>query len=192
MTTATPTAKTCTGCDQVKPLADYPRRSASRDGHWARCKVCVLVRRKAWYEANKEQVLARQKARYEANRDQNIAQKKAYHAERWANDPEYRERIRAQRKAATTRYYRLLASAKQEPYTRQAIFERDGWVCGICDQPINPGLVGQVHPDAPSIDHIVPLSRGGDDTPANVQASHFGCNAGKCDRVSDEDLEVAA
>jgi len=35
------------------------------------------------------------------------------------------------------------------------------------------------HPKAPTIDHIVPLSAGGDDTKANVQLAHFSCNTRK-------------
>jgi 5-methylcytosine-specific restriction endonuclease McrA len=33
------------------------------------------------------------------------------------------------------------------------------------------------HPKAPTIDHIIPLAHGGDDTRANVQLAHFLCNA---------------
>lgn len=33
------------------------------------------------------------------------------------------------------------------------------------------------HPKAPTIDHIIPLAVGGDDTRANVQLAHFLCNS---------------
>jgi 5-methylcytosine-specific restriction endonuclease McrA len=32
---------------------------------------------------------------------------------------------------------------------------------------------------APTIDHVVPVSRGGDDIKANVQLAHFRCNSVK-------------
>jgi 5-methylcytosine-specific restriction endonuclease McrA len=35
---------------------------------------------------------------------------------------------------------------------------------------------------APTIDHIVPLARGGTHEPSNVQSAHFICNALKGDR----------
>jgi 5-methylcytosine-specific restriction endonuclease McrA len=38
------------------------------------------------------------------------------------------------------------------------------------------------HPKAPTIDHIVPLSAGGDDTKANVQLACFLCNSIKGSR----------
>ncbi|NEA63940.1 HNH endonuclease [Streptomyces sp. SID12488] len=37
-------------------------------------------------------------------------------------------------------------------------------------------------PMAPTLDHIVPLARGGSHEPANVQAAHFLCNNKKNDR----------
>ena len=52
MQTPTPT-KECSNCKQVKPLEDFHKRAASRDGHRARCKECIkhadreLFRRRA-------------------------------------------------------------------------------------------------------------------------------------------------
>jgi 5-methylcytosine-specific restriction endonuclease McrA len=97
--------------------------------------------------------------------------------ERWAD----------MKRQAYIKRRRLLASAKQEPYARGEIFERDGWVCQLCFKPINRRLKGRKS-KAPSIDHIIPLALGGDDTPDNVQAAHFGCNSGKCNRVRQEVL----
>ena len=143
-------------------------------------------KKKAYYEANREKVAAYQKAHYEANRDEIAAWQKAYRAERWANDPEYRAKVYA----SNLLRKRLQPGAKQEPYTREEIFARDNWICGLCEEPIDPELR---HPDRgfASIDHIVPISLGGDDTPANVQAAHLSCNTAKGNRVELEDLQSA-
>lgn len=55
---------------------------------------------------------------------------------------------------------------------------RDGWRCGICGKKVNHDLR---HPDllAPSVDHIVPLARGGTNDPGNLQIAHFRCNFSK-------------
>ncbi len=41
------------------------------------------------------------------------------------------------------------------------------------------------HPDpkSASIDHIIPISRGGGDVKANVQLTHFSCNIAKNNRA---------
>lgn len=57
-----------------------------------------------------------------------------------------------------------------------------GSVCALCLGARGPILFGlrRNHPLGPSLDHIVPLSRGGHPTaPWNLQPAHFGCNARK-------------
>jgi len=51
----------------------------------------------------------------------------------------------------------------------QLVWERDQGLCGICGEAVPLGLTMQV-------DHVVPLSAGGLDTPDNVRASHARCN----------------
>jgi len=46
------------------------------------------------------------------------------------------------------------------------------------------------HPKAPTIDHIVPLAQGGDDTRDNVQLAHFECNWRKRDAGESEQLRL--
>lgn len=62
------------------------------------------------------------------------------------------------------------------PVYRTAIFERDAWTCQLCYRPIARTQVAP-HPDAPTIDHVIPLAAGGTHEPSNVQAAHFLCNS---------------
>lgn len=62
------------------------------------------------------------------------------------------------------------------------IYERDGWVCQICGEPIDPDL------RAPFVmskttDHIVPLSKGGRHVVGNLQSAHLYCNISKGNRL---------
>lgn len=52
------------------------------------------------------------------------------------------------------------------------VFARGGGACGICSLPIDP--TSKWH-----IDHIVPLSRGGEHSYANTQPAHAACNMHK-------------
>jgi len=60
------------------------------------------------------------------------------------------------------------------------VFEFYGWICIVCDKDIDPDLAW---PDKGSatLDHIVPLSRGGTHTWDNVAPSHLLCNSKKDD-----------
>lgn len=65
-----------------------------------------------------------------------------------------------------------------EPYASEEIAERDGWRCQICRKRISRKLKWP-HPRSLSIDHIIPVSLGGDDVKANVNATHLICNMHK-------------
>ena len=62
-----------------------------------------------------------------------------------------------------------------ERFTNLQVFERDHWVCGICGGGVDSGLK---YPDpmSPSLDHVVPISKGGAHSFSNVQCSHLICN----------------
>ena len=63
------------------------------------------------------------------------------------------------------------------------IFIRDGYKCHLCGRKLNP--TNQVpHPRAPTIDHIIPVSRGGSHTRRNVKCACFICNSLKGDRLT--------
>jgi hypothetical protein len=65
----------------------------------------------------------------------------------------------------------------------EVVGKRDKWICGICRKPVD--RKAQVpHPDAPTRDHIHPLSKGGKHIYSNVQLAHFECNRLKCDKCS--------
>lgn len=58
------------------------------------------------------------------------------------------------------------------------VFERDGWVCGLCGEDV-PRDAQHPDPMSASVDHVVPLSRGGAHSIENVQCAHLRCNVRK-------------
>lgn len=61
-------------------------------------------------------------------------------------------------------------------WMRQAVIDRDDWVCGICRAPI----LGPFH-----LDHVVPCARGGGTSVNNLQMAHPFCNLSKGARSAD-------
>lgn len=74
-----------------------------------------------------------------------------------------------------------------ELFTPVEIYDRDGWRCGLCRRKVNSGLK-YPHPRCASLDHIVPLSLGGEHVRANVQLAHLDCNVRKGARSAGEQL----
>lgn len=57
-----------------------------------------------------------------------------------------------------------------------AVFARDKWKCRLCGVKTPQRLRGSYEPNAPELDHIIPLAIGGEHTWANVQCACRRCN----------------
>jgi len=69
-------------------------------------------------------------------------------------------------------------------YGREEIFCRDGWQCQLCGVALRRKWTYNKktfvpHPHNATIDHIKPMSKGGDDAEWNVQACCLNCNGKK-------------
>lgn len=97
--------------------------------------------------------------------------RRARRAENW-------QRRRAQKLAAPT-----------ESFRHVDVYERDGWVCGICTDPVDPAL-RYPDPMSASLDHVVPLSLGGSHTMDNVRLAHLRCNTVRQARIDAEEASA--
>lgn len=70
---------------------------------------------------------------------------------------------------------------------RLEVFRRCGWQCYLCRRPLRrPGAPRPRSGLAPTVDHVVPVSRGGPSTPDNLMAACPRCNQCKGSRRLDE------
>ena len=66
-----------------------------------------------------------------------------------------------------------------EPIDVKFVFNRDRWHCKICGVSTPKRLRGSCEPNAPELDHIIPLSLGGAHAYDNVQCACRACNGAK-------------
>lgn len=92
---------------------------------------------------------------------------------------------RCTKNAAKDRRRQRKRDAYVEDVWRSKVFERDGWRCQLCGKALNRTAVVP-HPKAPTLDHIIPISKGGTHEYANVQSAHFLCNSLKSDGGTDQ------
>ena len=69
----------------------------------------------------------------------------------------------------------LMLNAYIEDVDPLVVLERDDGICGICLDDVDPT---NFH-----VDHIFPISLGGEHSYANVQAAHPFCNVSKNNRI---------
>jgi hypothetical protein len=97
-------------------------------------------------------------------------------------------------KACANRHWGLVRSRQrgkrsEARYVDLEIFERDGWRCHICKKPVRKD-VPRTDPAGATIDHLIPISRGGRDEPANVATAHWACNQAKRASAADTQLRL--
>lgn len=69
-----------------------------------------------------------------------------------------------------------------ELFTHEDVVSHSGADCHLCGIPIDYSLT---YPDpmSKSLDHVIPLSKGGAHTLSNVKMAHLRCNSKKGDRI---------
>lgn len=95
------------------------------------------------------------------------------------------------RRVAARRYKRIYGrnhrkraryhGVRYEPVSVKMVYDRDSYTCQICSKKcLSKAMIrkttGKIHPLSPSIDHIVPMSHGGNHVESNLQTACFRCN----------------
>lgn len=85
---------------------------------------------------------------------------------------------------AATRAQRLRRKCRERAATVETVdplkvLARDGWRCKLCGVKTPQAKRGTYADDAPELDHIVPLARGGEHSYRNTQCACRRCNGAK-------------
>lgn len=142
----------------------------------------VRESQRAWRIANAESLADQKREHYQENIDHYKEYKREYHRKnadrlsaktvQWQKDNPDKVHMKNQRRRARMR------EAFVEDVDPRVVLCRDGWVCHICGKDIDPKLKS---PDVMSwsIDHVVPLAKGGTHEYKNCKSAHRGCNSRK-------------
>lgn len=97
----------------------------------------------------------------------------------------------SRKKARKNRCYRSDKKRAEKygvPYVaiqRRSIWKRDNWTCWLCNQKVRQD-VHYLHPLAATIDHVIPISRGGGHVPENIRCACRQCNTRKSTKIYDD------
>ena len=158
----------CRCADCRAAIARYHRERVASD------PAKLAAKREAqrrWREANPE-------AHQRWHRDNPQAAREAEKRWRASNPDKARDCVRT---SSSRRRVRKVG-ATIEKFCDTEVFERDNWTCHICGTPVDQGLAFP-HPLSASLDHVVPLSRGGAHSRSNTACAHLGCNQHKHARI---------
>lgn len=165
-------AKPCPHCAEPMP----PRHRASCSA--PECKRKALNSRMAKYQRDKT-------AEYRA-RGESYKGRWRTSEQRAALDtlPKNPEKNRARKQEGWQRRRAQKRTMPYETFRHVEIYERDNWICGLCNRPVDRTL-HHSDPMSESLDHVIPLGppHGGTHTRDNVQLAHRDCNSRKGDRL---------
>jgi len=178
-----PTERTCVVCKRTLPIESFHVQNAILGTRRYQCRGCRNVEKAAYNDAHREARKVKARAYYAA--DPAAAKERIRRSV--AANPEKYKAIHRDWKAenkdavnASTHKRRNTINGAGHHWTAaewQALKERFGFTCLMC---------GRKEPDITlTVDHVVPVSRGGGNTIDNIQPLCKGCNSRKHVNVLD-------
>lgn len=105
----------------------------------------------------------------------------------------YKTAWREKNKDSVKRTRSAMKAKRRDAYVEHVdvgeVYKRDSWKCGICGKKVDRNLT-YPHPRSASLDHVIPLSRGGKHESVNCQLAHLDCNVRKGNRGSGDQLAI--
>lgn len=99
-----------------------------------------------------------------------------------ANSARYREKYADQCAEARHRRRAAKKTVESESFKLADVIDKWGTPCHICNDSIDMGLKWP-HRFSKSMDHVVPISKGGPHKLSNVKLAHLTCNQRKSDKL---------
>lgn len=93
-------------------------------------------------------------------------------------------KIKARRARNRIKTVRRQGVKSDQKITHEEIAERDGYVCHICNELVDMTLPRTSKLGA-TLDHVVPISKGGVDSLDNLKLAHWVCNVRKSNKMED-------
>lgn len=178
------TTKLCTKCQVERGIDQFREDARYKDGYHGWCRSCRTAASRRSHHKRRDANVARMRAyrerqgieaRREYRQRTHDTEKNTARCRRWAQEnPEQR---RALNSSGGARYRARKVEQFVEVVDPQVVWERDEGVCGMCGQAADRADW--------QLDHIVPISKGGEHSYANTQVSHPTCNRRKGAKTGD-------
>lgn len=174
--------RTCSECQVRLPLTDFCADKRATLGRRANCKSCVKARSRASYYVNPEN----RSARVRRYRRENVDDIRAKDSIRYERDKPRRIELATE---AVHRRRALMQSTKLLPgITIRALRVKHGDLCCYCSvtMTFEPSRDRRFIPDKATLEHVVPLSRGGLHDWENTRLACWQCNVRKNNKLTTE------
>lgn len=168
--------KICKKCNQAKDAAEFYAHKLTADGLRSECKECIKLHNKSYHKNNKSKSNERNNKYYWDNRKESLERVRAYRAK----NPE--------KKAELDRQYRLAHPEKDSKYRhKRRAMKRENGIFIVTSEELrkmyNLPCVYCGSSERITIDHVIPLIRGGVHGIGNLVPACLSCNTSKGGRT---------
>lgn len=169
-----PPSKTCTKCGKTLPATvEFFHRRSDTGGLTSACKVCRRAASDGWKQRNEEKHGEAGRRRRERMGPGGWTAYCRESAARWKQQNP--ERVAAYHR--TSRARRLRAPGSHTGADVRAQYDRQNGLCYYCGEAVG----GKYH-----VDHVIPLARGGSNSPDNLVIACPRCNQTKYTKLPHE------
>ena len=174
--------KTCTKCNCEKSLDEFDRDKSMKDGRRPSCKACKKAYRQAnkeqiaeYYQVNRKKILETQKAYQKANKDKFNSYQRAYSR---ANQERIAEKGKAWRRDNPDK----CRASKHRRRAREACAVPQRWKKSDCPETLCYWCGVDLSTVVVHLEHLMPISLGGEAKPYNEAPACKDCNIEKLDK----------
>ena len=160
-------------------IAEY--QCAYRQDH----KEEAIIYKKQYFQNNKEEIAVKHRKYFEDNKEKIMENHRLYNSKHKEEITRYKREYyktetykKQRRKSKAVRRAREREAPNIEGFDLNIVLERDGYRCQHCSKKTRPDYKTN-HSLYPNVDHIIPLSKGGDHTRKNTQCLCRQCNLEK-------------
>ena len=175
----------CSVCKEEKPLDEYHKNKNYKTGYSVTCKPCAVKRAHKWQVENKERVNEGVRKNYRLHYERY----RANHNERqkrWLEKPENTQKMREASRAWALAH----PESKRLSENKRRAAKQGNGIFLISKRDLARLLASSCHncgsQNNITLDHVIPISRGGRHSVGNLQPLCGSCNSSKNNRTITE------
>ena len=169
----------CSKCGIEKPLSEFRKKTKSRHGYSRSCRVCDAARDREYVRTHIQDMRAKSRQWRKDNPGRHVEYQREYR-KTYVRDPEYNREWKRKNRDAVVRHAH---DRRARLYKSGGRYTKAEWIALCVRYDNRCAKCGEQKPL--TVDHVIPVSKGGANTIDNLQPLCTSCNCHKWTKIID-------